>query len=57
VTVCQQQIQNRQVTREDQVFGVFDVCVFHVPIIGTGSGVLGAVLCHLVNWFGRLTWV
>ena len=28
---------------------------FHEPIIGTGWGRLGSLLCHLSNWLARLT--
>ena len=38
VSVCQQQIKDGQVPREDEVFGVFDVGVLHGQIlVGQGS--------------------
>jgi hypothetical protein len=35
--------------------GVGKEFVCHVDIIGTGCPPLGSLLCHLVNWLGRLT--
>ena len=41
MALCPQQIQNAQVARENQVFGVFDVLVLHIQIVVGKGGVLG----------------